>query len=175
MHSNFGAGAGALQNAEQLGADGIGEGDVRHHPVAEKRGDAAARAIKKLVREDKRLRGEVFAQRADGAEGDNALHAELLQAVDVGAEIQFRRQNAMPPAVPCQKRQPLSVQRAEHVGIRRRAPRRFHRNLFDILQTRQRIQPAAADDADLRLCHFRSRLRTTSRVFPSRAFRSQPA
>ena len=88
-------------------------------------------------------------QTADRARRENALDAEQLEAEDVGAEVQLRREDAVPGAVARQKRDPLAAQRADQVGTGRIAERRRDRPLFEVGQLRHVVQAAAADDSDL--------------------------
>ena len=45
----------------------------------------------------------LFLERSDGGNGDDALDPELLEGVDIGAEIQFARQDAVATSVARQK------------------------------------------------------------------------
>ena len=54
------------------------------------------RPIEELIGHQNVERLVLLLQAADGARRHDALDAEHLEAVDVGAEIQFRRENAMP-------------------------------------------------------------------------------
>jgi hypothetical protein len=47
-------------------------------------------------------------------------------------------------------------QRAEDVGVRRRAERRLHAHFFNFGESGHGIQSATPDDADFRLCHSSS-------------------
>jgi hypothetical protein len=52
----------------KLRANRIGEADMRHQAFAEKRGDAAARAIEKLIGDHELQRRVFFLERSDGAQ-----------------------------------------------------------------------------------------------------------
>src|SRR5438445_2119451 len=54
--------------------------------------------------------------------------------INVGAEIQLSRQDAMPASVPRQKRDLAPFQRTQHVGIRRIPERRL---LFDLTRSEE--------------------------------------
>ena len=117
-------------------ADRIGEADVRHQAFAEKGGRAAARAVEKLVGDHEIERPVLLLERADRAERNDPLHAQLFDAVDVGAEVHLRRRDAMPAAVPGQKCHLFARQLAHDVIVRRRAPGRVEDSLLLRRQTR---------------------------------------
>ncbi len=83
----------------KLRADGVGERDVRDDAFAEESVDALAGAIDELVGDDELQRLVFFLERADGRDRENALDAELFEAVNVGAEVQFGGQNAVAASV----------------------------------------------------------------------------
>jgi hypothetical protein len=56
-------------------------------------------AIDKLVGDEEFARSQFFLEGAHGADGDDAVHAEKFERVNVGAVIDFGRQNAMAAAV----------------------------------------------------------------------------
>ena len=60
----------------------------------------------------------LFLQRADGGDGQDALDAELLEAVDVGAEVQLAGQDAVAASVPRQEGDAAAFQRAQDVSLR---------------------------------------------------------
>ena len=93
----------------------------------------------------------LFLQRADGRNGEDALHAQLLEGVDVGAEVQLRGQNAMPAPMPRQKGHLAPLQFAQHKGVGRLAKGRLHALFAHVGESGHGVKPAAADDADLRL------------------------
>ncbi len=112
-----------MRDVRQLRADGVRETDVRDQAFAEKCGDTAACAVDELVRDHEVQRLMFFLERTDGAERKNALDAQHLHAVNVGAEVQLRWGEAMPAAVARQKRDLLAGEIADHVRIRRAHPR----------------------------------------------------
>ena len=125
------------------------ERDVRDEAAAEEGADASLRPIEELIGHDDVERLVFLLQAADGARRQDALDAEHLEAVDVRAEVQLRRQDAVPDAVARQKRDALAAQRADHVRPGRIAERRRDGLLFAVGQLRHVVQAAAADDADL--------------------------
>ncbi len=103
-------------------------------------------------------------ERADGGNGDDPFHAQLLHGEDIGAEVQLGGQEPMAPAVAGQKSHLPSLQLAGDEDIRGIAKRRTYLNLVRIAQAGHRIEPAAADDSNFRL--LQTRLRT--RPYPVR-------
>src|SRR6185312_12656897 len=104
--------------------------------------------VEELIGDDDVERLVFLLEAADGARRQDPLDAEHLEAVDVGAEVQLRRQDAMPDAVPRQEGDPLAAQRADHVRPRGIAKRRRDPPLLAIGHLRHVVQAAAADDAD---------------------------
>src|SRR6185295_10841316 len=92
-------------------------------------------------------------QAADGAGRDDALDAEHLEAVDVGAEVQLRRQDAMPDTVTREKSDAFPAKRADDVGPRRIAEWRRQALFLRVGQLSHVVQAAAADDADRWIGH----------------------
>src|SRR5882762_9062165 len=105
------------------------KGHVSNDSFSKKSGRAVFRSVEKLVRHEKFSRPQIFLQRPDRAHRDDALHSQKLHRVDVCAVVDFAGQDAMPAAVPRQKRNALSLKRTKHYGIRRLAERRSHANL----------------------------------------------
>ncbi len=64
-------------------------------------------------------------ERADRGDGEDALDAEFLEGVDVGAEVQFRRKDAVAAAVAGEEGDLAAFEFAEHEGVRRLAERRL--------------------------------------------------
>src|SRR6266571_2226323 len=132
----------------QLRTYRIGEGNVRYYAITEKSIHAMTRAIHKLVRDYELKRPVFFFERANGGNGKNALNSELLEAVNVRAEVQLAGQNAVSAPVPGQKGDFLSFERAENVSVRRRAERSLLLHFVYVGQAGHGIQPAAADDSN---------------------------
>ena len=120
---------------------------VGDEAIAEERGHAAACAVEELIGEDEVERTVFLFERTDGAEREDALNAERLHAVDIGAEVQFRRRNAMAAAVAGEKCDRLTGQYADDVTIRRAAPGSVDVDLLVGFETGHGVEPAAADDS----------------------------
>src|SRR5687767_5547387 len=133
----------------ELRANGVCEGHMRGEPAAEKRADAALRAVEELVGYDNVERRVFLFQAADRTRRNDPLDAEHLEAEYVRAEVQLGRKEAMARTVPCQKRDTLAAQRADQIGTRRIAERSLERCLFPIGQLGHVVQAAAADDTYL--------------------------
>ena len=73
-------------------------------------------AVEELIGNDELERAVLLLERADGAERDDPLDAELLEALDIGAEIELRRRDAMAASVTRQERHLLAGERADDVG-----------------------------------------------------------
>ncbi len=130
-------------------AERVCECDMRHQTTPEKRADAALRAVEKLIGHHDVERSVLLLQTAHRTGRQDALDAEDLEAVDIGAEIELRREYAMSGAVARKKGHPLAPQRADHVRAGRLAEGRCDRSLFAVRNFSHVVQPAAADDADL--------------------------
>ena len=128
---------------------------MRDHAVAKKRGDPVARAIVKLVGNQKIERLQIFLQRADRAHGNNSLHAQLLHGVNVGAVVDFRRQKAVPARVPGEKSHALPFQRSHDQRVGWISERRLDAHFARLFEPRHVVQAAAADDANANF--FRAR------------------
>ena len=115
------------------------------------------RSIEKLIGDDEVQRLMFFLQRSDSRDGNDALDPQLLEPVNVGAKVQLTGQNAMAASMARKKRHLASLQRAAHVGVGRRAKRRFHPHFLHLAQPGHGVQPAAADNSDFRLCQSPSR------------------
>ena len=133
------------------GADRIAEGDVADDALAEEGGDAMEGAVDELVGDDEVGGLVLFFERADGGDGEDALDAELLEGVDVGAEVQLGGQDAMAAAVAGEKGDLAAFQLAENESVRGLAKGRFHGDFVHVGESGHGVKPAAADDADLRL------------------------
>src|SRR6202040_2884186 len=76
------------REGRDAGTDRIGEADVADDAIAEKRIRAMPRSIDELMRKEDVGRVIVLFHRSDGARGENRVHAERLEAVDVRPEIE---------------------------------------------------------------------------------------
>ena len=101
-----------------------------------------------LVGDDDVSRGDGLFQAADGRDGDDPLHAELLHAVDVGAVVDFRRQVAVSATVAGQKYHADAVQHAGDVFVGRITERGVHADPLHLLKPFHIIEAASADNSD---------------------------
>ena len=83
----------------RLFANRMPEGDVCNQSLAEECIDAMARAVDELLGNNEIKRTMLFLQRSDSRQRNDALHAKLLESVDVGAEVQLGRHQAVPATV----------------------------------------------------------------------------
>src|SRR4026208_2436711 len=132
-----------------MAAHRMRNGAGRHEPPAEERADAAPRAIEKLIGHQNVERPVFFLQAADRARRQDALDAEHLEAVDVGAEIQLRREDAMADAVTREKRDLPAAKTAGHTRTWWIAERRRQRLFCTLGELGHIVQTAPADDSDL--------------------------
>src|SRR6266705_3306023 len=89
-----------------------------HHTFAEKSGDALPCAIEELIGNHELHRLVFFLKRPHRGNRDDAMDAELVEAVDIRAKIQFRRQNTVATAVSRQKCNAFPFQFTENVRVR---------------------------------------------------------
>ena len=106
-------------------------------------------AVDELVGHDEVGGLVLFLERADGGDGEDALDAELLEGVDVGAEVQLRGQDAMAAAVAREKGDLAAFEFAENEGVGWLAEGRFDALFVHVGESGHGVEPAAADDADL--------------------------
>ncbi len=144
-----GAAAGLLDESRRLLADGIAQRDVRYKTVAEERVHAMPRAIDKLVGNHEIQWLVLFLQRSYRRERQNALDAELLEAMNIGAIGKFGRHQPMPAPMAREKCNLAAVECAQYVGIRRRAERRVQRQLLHIGQAGHGVQSTPTDNSYL--------------------------
>ena len=111
-------------DASELRTNRMGERHVRREAAAEKRADARLCAIEKLVGDDDIERRVFGLEAADRAGRDDALRSQQLESKDVCPEVELRWKQTVTRAVPRQKRDPLSAERAEEIRTRRIAERR---------------------------------------------------
>src|SRR5205814_10123021 len=122
--------------------------DVRHQTAAEKRRDASFRPVEELVGNQQIERTIYVFQRADRARREDVLHAKLLEAEDVGAEVQLAWKDAMSDSVTGEKGHLLTAQGAGHVGGRWFAEGSGKSFFAAAGQLRHVVETAAANDAD---------------------------
>src|SRR5579862_8287509 len=128
MDMNLGLITRGAENSCKLRAYRMAEAHVRDHAVAKKSGDAVARAIVKLVGNQKFERLQLFLQRAHRADGNNSLNAKLLHGVNVGAVVNLRRCQAVAARVPSEEGHAHSFERSDDQGVRRISERRLDPN-----------------------------------------------
>jgi hypothetical protein len=117
-------------------------------------GEAAqAGAVEDLVWHHDIARRHLLLQAAAGADRDQILHAQLLEAPDVGPAVEARGADAVAAAVAAQKGHALALQGSHDVGVRRRAKGGFQPDLFYLLQGAQLVDAAAADHSDAHRFH----------------------
>ena len=78
-----------LMTRGQFSADRVGKWDMSDNASPKKCIHPMPSAIKKLIRYHKIQRLVLFLQRSDRRHGHDSANAQLLEAVDIGAEIQF--------------------------------------------------------------------------------------
>src|SRR5262249_5065432 len=149
--------AGLLHHTAQLRAYRIAKPDVSNKAIAEERIDAVPRAVEELIRNHELQRRVLFLQRPDGRQRNDALHSELLKAVDIRPEIQFAGKQAVSSAMPCEERYFAPVKISKNIRIRGLTKWRLLAEFLRIRQPRDGIQTAAANDADLGLRQSSSR------------------
>ena len=98
-------------------ADGIAKSNVSYDAVAKESVYAMTGAVEKLGRDHEIERLVLFFQRTDGRNRNDALHSQLFEAINVGAEIQFAGQKLVAARVARQKRDFAAFQRSENVGV----------------------------------------------------------
>ena len=140
----------------QLCADRIAESDVRHDAIAEKSVDPMAGAIEELIGNHKIERLVFFLQRSDGGNRDDALNAELFEAVNIGAKIEFAGQNAVAATVAGEKGDLAAFECSENVSVGRIAEWRLLPDFMDIGETGHGVQATASDNANFCLLQLRS-------------------
>src|SRR6267143_118476 len=148
--------AGAFYHSDHLAADWIAETDMGYDPVAEKRVHAVPRTIEKLVGNYEVEWLVLFLERTHRRHRHDALDAKLFESVNVGAEIQFGRQQFVSTGVTGKKRHLPPFQCAKNVSVGGSTEGSLLLDLLHIPETRHVVQATAADDADLCLRQTRS-------------------
>jgi hypothetical protein len=138
--------------ARQRAAERVREPDVSNDAIAEERAHAVPGAVEELAGHDE-IRGfDVFAETPDRAGRQDPLHTELLEPVDVRAEVQLRWLVPMADAVTREKRDASSAKRSQHVGAGRVAERCRKGDVFAIREFGHVVQATSPDDANLCSC-----------------------
>ena len=122
----------------------------------EERVHAVPGAVEKLVRDHEIERLVLFLQRTDRRNRNNALHSQLLKAVNVGPEIQLARQEFVAAGMAREKCHLAASQRPQNVRIRRISKWSLLLDLVRASESRHLVQTAAADNANLCLLQMRS-------------------
>ena len=137
-----------LEMVAQAAAHRVRHGNMRHHAGSEKTLRPRKRPVDELVHDDEHAGMQMLAQRAHGADGNDIGHAQPLQRVDVGAEVDLRGRNPVAAPVPWQKYHRLAVELAAQQFVRRPAERR--RYLLPALagEAVDVVDTAAADNAE---------------------------
>ena len=126
MHGGPGLLTGFQHHFMQFVADGIGQADVADHAVAKKGRLAVKGAVDELIGDHDVTGDDLFLHTADGADGDDAFHPQLLHGEDVGAVVDVRRRDAVPDTVTRQKRHAGALQFAHDDFVRRIAKGSLH-------------------------------------------------
>src|SRR5260370_13372777 len=103
-------------------ANRIGKANVGYQAFSEKSRDASAGTIKELIGNHKIQRLVLFLHGSNGAKGDDTLHPELFEAVNVGPEVKLRGSDPMPAPLAGEKRPLLSFQPGPDVVFRVPSP-----------------------------------------------------
>ena len=113
----------------------------------------------------------MLAQRAHRAHRNDVGHADALQRVDVGAEVDLGGRNPVAAPVPRQKHHALAVELAAQQFVRRLAERRG--DLLPALagEAVDVVDAAAADDAQLQAADCRQSCRSAPRYNESCSWR----
>ncbi len=120
---------------------------VRDAALAEEALLAREGAVDELVDEHEVAGRELILQRAAGGDGHEVGDAGALQCVDVGAVVDVRRRDAMPAPVARQEAERQAVDLGEQDLVGRLAPRARDLLPVRVLDARQIVETAAADDA----------------------------
>ena len=129
---------------------------MRHNAIPKKCVHPVPRAVKKLIRNHKIHRFMFFFQRANGRDGNNPLHSQHFEAINVCAEVEFGRQNPVSASMPREKSDLASFQRTQHEGVRGLSKRGVQFDFTCFGQPGHRIKPAAADNPNFCLWQFPS-------------------
>jgi len=151
--------AGSIDHGCEFSADWVSESDVSDNSVAEKSINPMAGAVEELVGNHELQRFVLFLERSNGRDGDDALDAELLESVDIGAEIELARHEAMAASVTREERDLATLEGAADVRVRRGTERGSDFDFLYFCKAGHGIESTAADDADFRLRQTTSRVR----------------
>src|SRR5579862_2828947 len=108
-------------------------------------------AVNELVGHDEIGGLVLLLQGSNRRDGKYAFHTKLLEGIDIGAEVEFGREDAMPAAVTSEEGDITALQFAENERIGWVAKRSFDAFFMHIGEAGHGIKPAASDDAYFRL------------------------
>ncbi len=131
---------------------------MRDDTVAEKCRHAAARAVVKLIGNQKFERPQFLLQRAYRAHGNHALDAEKLHRVQVRAVVDLRGHESMAASVARKECHAAAFDVAHHERVGRIAEGGFHANFSRRFEAWHGVKTAAANNSDLGL-NFPQRFR----------------
>ena len=94
----------------KMRADRVGKTDMNHQALSKKGRNSSPSPIKKLVWEDDIKWFMFLFQGSDCTRRDNPLHSNFLHGINIGSEVELRRQDPVPFAMPCQKGHSLPFQ-----------------------------------------------------------------
>ncbi len=101
MHHQVGLRGGVEEHRAQLGAIGVGEGDVVYLWSIHERVGAAPGAVDHLVADHQVTGGQSGAEGPDGTRTDHPPCSKLVQCPQVGPVIDPVRRNRVAQPVPC--------------------------------------------------------------------------
>src|ERR1700686_2750702 len=153
--------AGCFNDLSELWTDRIGKRNVSYDAIPEESIHAMTSAVEELIGNYEVQWLMFFLQRTDRGHGDDPFHAELFEAINVGAKIQFSGENAMAASVARQKCNFAAFECAQDVSIRGFAEWSVLSKFLYAGKARHRIDPAAADNANF--CLRQKSPRTTTR------------
>src|SRR5262245_61387211 len=106
-----------MNDARELRTDRVGKADMHYDAITKEGRNASLRPIVKLVRQNDVERSMFLFERSHSTGGDNPFHPELLEAVNVGAEVKFRWRDRVIAVVPREQKDAMSSQCADTVAI----------------------------------------------------------
>jgi hypothetical protein len=134
----------------QVGAEGVGHRDVDHQAVAEEGvGALALGGVDELIGHHDVAGGELLAQAPAGADGDDPLHPEGFQGIDVGAAVDLAGGDPMTAPMAGEESHPPPLQRPDDDGVAGIPEGRRDPHLLHVPQGFHLIEAAAPDDGQL--------------------------
>src|SRR5260370_27322288 len=110
--------AGCVDHICEMRTNRIGKADVGYQALSEKSRDASAGTIEELIGNHEIQRLVLFLHGSNGAKGDDTLHPELFEAVNVGPEVKLRGGDPMAAPVAGEKGHIPSPEPAQDVVVR---------------------------------------------------------